>query len=84
MRNAHLERWYGHEVELLRHLDEESTKYAAARSDGNFDVAAVIAGERLEAGSCVYQPPAIRHRELTHSDDLECSRSLCLPQMEVP
>ena len=26
---------------------------------------------RLEAGSCVYQPPSIRHRELAHSDDLE-------------
>ena len=26
---------------------------------------------RLEAGSCVYQPPSIRHRELGHSDDVE-------------
>ena len=26
---------------------------------------------RLEAGSCVHQPPGIRHRELGHSDDLE-------------
>ena len=26
---------------------------------------------RLEAGSCVHQPPAIRHRELGHSDDIE-------------
>ena len=26
---------------------------------------------RLEAGSCVYQPPGLRHRELGHSDDLE-------------
>lgn len=26
---------------------------------------------RLEAGSCVHQPPGIRHRELDHSDDLE-------------
>jgi quercetin dioxygenase-like cupin family protein len=26
---------------------------------------------RLEAGSCVYQPPAIRHREIAHSDDVE-------------
>ncbi len=26
---------------------------------------------RLEAGSCVYQPPQIRHRELGHSDDIE-------------
>lgn len=45
LRNEHLERWYGREVELMRHLDEESTRYVAARMDGNFDIAAVIAGE---------------------------------------
>ena len=26
---------------------------------------------RLEAGSCVYQPPEIRHREVRHSSDVE-------------
>lgn len=26
---------------------------------------------RLEAGSCVYQPPEIRHREVGHSVDIE-------------
>ncbi|MEM7225740.1 MAG: cupin domain-containing protein [Pseudomonadota bacterium] len=26
---------------------------------------------RLEAGSCVHQPPGIRHRELAHSADME-------------
>jgi hypothetical protein len=26
---------------------------------------------RLEAGSCVHQPPGIRHRELGHRDDIE-------------
>ena len=26
---------------------------------------------RLEAGTCVFQPPSIRHRELAHSEDLE-------------
>jgi quercetin dioxygenase-like cupin family protein len=26
---------------------------------------------RLETGSCAYQPPEIRHREIGHSDDLE-------------
>ena len=26
---------------------------------------------RLEAGSCVYQPHSIRHREVGHSEDLE-------------
>ncbi|MFN3566758.1 MAG: cupin, partial [Burkholderiaceae bacterium] len=25
----------------------------------------------LTAGSCVHQPPGIRHKELGHSDDLE-------------
>lgn len=45
LRNEHLDRWYGREVELMRHLDEESAKYVTARRDGNFDIAAVIAGE---------------------------------------
>ena len=26
---------------------------------------------RLEAGSCVHQPPGIRHREIGHSPDIE-------------
>lgn len=26
---------------------------------------------RMEAGSCVHQPPGIRHRELGHSEDIE-------------
>ena len=26
---------------------------------------------RLEAGSCVHQPPGIRHREMGHSEDVE-------------
>lgn len=25
----------------------------------------------MEAGTCFYQPPSIRHREIAHSDDLE-------------
>lgn len=45
LRNAHADRWFGRELELMRHLEVESTKYAAARSGEDFDVAAVIAGE---------------------------------------
>jgi mannose-6-phosphate isomerase-like protein (cupin superfamily) len=26
---------------------------------------------RLEAGSCVHQSPSIRHREISHSPDIE-------------
>lgn len=45
LRNAHADRWFGREIELMRHLDEESAKYAAAREAGDFDIVAVIAGE---------------------------------------
>jgi len=45
LRNVHADRWFGREIELMRHLDEESRKYAAARAAEDFDIAAVIAGE---------------------------------------
>jgi nitronate monooxygenase len=45
LRNTHLDRWFGREVELLRHQEEESERYAAARKENDFDIAAVIAGE---------------------------------------
>src|SRR5271157_897494 len=32
LRNVHADRWFGLEIELMRHLDEESAKYAAARA----------------------------------------------------
>jgi nitronate monooxygenase len=45
LRNTHLDRWFGRELELLRQQEEESAKYAEARKENNFDIAAVIAGE---------------------------------------
>lgn len=45
LRNAHMDRWLGREVELMQHAEEVSGRYAAARQAGDFDVAAVIAGE---------------------------------------
>lgn len=45
LRNAHADRWFGREIELMRQLDQEAEKYAAARAAGDFDIAAVIAGE---------------------------------------
>ena len=56
LRNEHLDRWLGREVELLRNLDEEANRYAAARGEGNFDIAAIIAGEA--AGLIVDVPSA--------------------------
>src|SRR5262249_46663375 len=47
LRNAFSERWRGREAELLQH-QEESERYAAARAAGDFDTAAVIAGEAVD------------------------------------
>ncbi|HLL26764.1 MAG TPA: nitronate monooxygenase [Xanthobacteraceae bacterium] len=43
--NDHARKWVGREIELLRNADEEAPAYANARATGNFDVAAIIAGE---------------------------------------
>jgi nitronate monooxygenase len=45
LRNAHLERWSGRELDLMRSIDQEGPRYAAARAAGDFETAAVIAGE---------------------------------------
>jgi nitronate monooxygenase len=43
--NDHLRRWLGREVELLRAMPEAGDLYARARERGDYDTAAVIAGE---------------------------------------
>ncbi len=44
LRNTFLDTWYGREVELLRR-QSELDRYDRARQEGDFEVAAVIAGE---------------------------------------
>ena len=46
LRNPHAERWLGRELELMQH-PEEAQRYSEAREQGNFDIAAVIAGEAV-------------------------------------
>jgi nitronate monooxygenase len=45
--NDHARRWIGREVELLQNVRTVAADYAAAKVAGNFDVAAVIAGESV-------------------------------------
>ncbi len=45
--NDHLRRWTGREIELMQRADEVTVEYAAAKAAGNFDVAAVFAGESV-------------------------------------
>ncbi|MDP1865427.1 MAG: nitronate monooxygenase [Bradyrhizobium sp.] len=45
--NDHARRWMGREIELLQNVTAVAADYAAARASGNFDIAAVIAGEAV-------------------------------------
>ena len=56
LRNEFSERWRGREAELLQHQQEESERYAAAHTAGDFDTAAVIAGEAVDLIADI--PPA--------------------------
>jgi nitronate monooxygenase len=46
--NGFSERWRGREVELLQKQAEEAARYDAARTAGDFDTAALIAGEAVD------------------------------------
>jgi nitronate monooxygenase len=45
--NDHARRWMGRELELLQNVTAVAAEYAAAKAAGNFDIAAVIAGEAV-------------------------------------
>jgi nitronate monooxygenase len=45
--NDHARRWIGRELELLQNVKTVAAEYAEARAAGNFDIAAVIAGEAV-------------------------------------
>jgi len=47
LRNSLFEQWVGRELELVRRADQENARFLAAREAGDFDVAAVIAGEAV-------------------------------------
>jgi nitronate monooxygenase len=54
--NDHIRRWSGREIELMQRAAEVAVEYAAAKAAGNFEVAAVFAGEA--AGLIHDVPPA--------------------------
>jgi len=47
LRNALLDQWMGRELELVHHAEKEHARFLAAREAGDFDIAAVIAGEAV-------------------------------------
>jgi nitronate monooxygenase len=72
--NDHARRWMGREVELMQNIKAVAAEYAAARAAGNFDIAAVIAGEAV--GLIHDIPPAaeIVDRIVTEADQILSGR----------
>jgi nitronate monooxygenase len=72
--NDHSRRWSGREVELLQNVTAVAADYAAAKAAGNFDVAAVIAGEAV--GLIHDIPPAaeIVERIVSEADQIMLGR----------
>ncbi|MBR0839381.1 nitronate monooxygenase [Bradyrhizobium liaoningense] len=72
--NDHIRRWTGREIELMQRASEVANEYAAAKAAGNFDVAAVFAGEAV--GLIHDIPPAaeIVERIATEAEQLLAGR----------
>ena len=56
LQNDHLRHWIGCEMELLRDQPQVAERYAEARAAGDFDTAAVIAGE---ASGLIHDLPTV-------------------------
>ena len=62
LRNRFVERWHGRETELLASLKDETPAYWQARDEGNFDTAAIFAGEGVDLIHAVEPAATLVHR----------------------
>lgn len=70
LRNAFSEKWRGREAELMQHQDAEAARYNAARMAGDFDTAAVIAGEAVDLIGDIAPAAEIVRRTVEHAEVL--------------
>jgi len=72
--NDHARRWMGREVELLQNVNAVAAEYAIAKAAGNFDVAAVIAGEAVGLIHDIPRAAEIVDRIVTEADQILSGR----------
>lgn len=72
--NDHLRRWTGREIELMQRADEVAVAYAAAKAAGNFDVAAVFAGEAVGLIHDIPAAAEIVERIIAEADQIMLGR----------
>jgi nitronate monooxygenase len=65
LQNEFSEKWRGREADLLQHQDEEAARYATASAAGDFDTAAVIAGEVIDLITDIPSAAEIVERMMT-------------------
>jgi nitronate monooxygenase len=68
--NDHVRRWMGREIELLQNMKSVTVEYAAARTAGDFDIAAVIAGEAVGLIHDIPKAAEIVDRLVTEADQI--------------
>src|SRR6478672_7957215 len=68
--NDHARRWAGRELELLQNIKNVAAEYATAKAAGDFDVAAVIAGEGIGLIHDIPEAAEIVDRIVTEADHI--------------
>ena len=68
--NDHARRWRGREVELIQNVRDVAAEYSAARAAGNFDIAAVVAGEAVGLIHDIPSAATIVDRMVTEAEDI--------------
>jgi nitronate monooxygenase len=68
--NDHARRWTGRELQLLQNVRNVAAEYAAAKAAGDFDVAAVIAGEGIGLIHDIPEAAEIVDRIVTEADHI--------------
>ena len=69
LRNDFVSRWHGSDAALTASLDQETSRYARAVETGDFDTAAVWAGEGIDLVSDVVPAATIMARLLAETRD---------------
>ena len=72
--NDHARRWMGRELELLQQVKAVAAEYAAAKAAGNFDIAAVIAGEAVRLIHDIPPAAEIIDRIVTEAEQIFAGR----------
>ncbi len=68
--NDHARRWVGRERELLQNAEAVAAEYEAAKAAGNFDIAAVVAGQAVGLINDISPAGVIVERIVTEAEQI--------------